>query len=377
MPAPVRTRPAKTLLIMKVFPPCVGAITTDTAADSLRELVIKMPAFNLNKFIRNIKQPCRTSCLALALTAAAAGMAAEVYPAKTVRVVAPFAPGGTTDTVARVVAQQFAEQLGKPFVVDNRTGASGIIAYEIVAKAAPDGHTLLVTNSAFASLPGMFKTLPYDSIKSFTPISEIMHAPNVLVVHPSVNVTALKEFIALARANPGKYNYGSGGAGSALHLYGELFKTAARVELTHIPYKGGGDNMAALLGGQIHMNITQYQPSVVALIKSGKLRALAVTTDGKRSPSLPDVPSMSEAGVAGMAIYSWAGLLAPAGISTVLTGKLHGEVIKMLAAPAVQERFAAQDGERVGSKPDEFAKLLHSEIQRWSEVIRMAGIARQ
>ncbi len=336
-----------------------------------------MPAFNLNKFIRNIKQPCRTSCLALALTAAAAGMAAEVYPAKTVRVVAPFAPGGTTDTVARVVAQQFAEQLGKPFVVDNRTGASGIIAYEIVAKAAPDGHTLLVTNSAFASLPGMFKTLPYDSIKSFTPISEIMHAPNVLVVHPSVNVTALKEFIALARANPGKYNYGSGGAGSALHLYGELFKTAARVELTHIPYKGGGDNMAALLGGQIHMNITQYQPSVVALIKSGKLRALAVTTDGKRSPSLPDVPSMSEAGVAGMAIYSWAGLLAPAGISTVLTGKLHGEVIKMLAAPAVQERFAAQDGERVGSKPDEFAKLLHSEIQRWSEVIRMAGIARQ
>ena len=321
----------------------------------------------------------RKLCITLALTASASTSArtADVYPAKTVRVVAPFAPGGTTDTVARVVAQQFAEQLGKPFVVDNRTGAGGIIAYEIVAKAAPDGHTLLVTNSAFASLPGLFKALPYDTVKSFTPISEIMHAPNVLVAHPSVNVTTLKDFIALARAHPGKYNYGSGGAGSALHLYGELFKTAAKVDLMHIPYKGGGDNMAALLGGQIHMNITQYQPSVIALIKSGKLRALAVTTDGKRSATLPDVPSMSEAGVAGMAIYSWAGILAPAGLSKTLTSKLHSEVIKMLAAPPVQERFAAQDGERVGSTPVEFAKLLHSEIQRWSEVIRTAGIARQ
>jgi tripartite-type tricarboxylate transporter receptor subunit TctC len=213
------------------------------------------------------------------------------------------------------VAQQFAESLGRSFVVDNRTGASGIIAYEIVAKAAPDGHTLLVTNSAFASLPGMFKTLPYDTVRSFTPISEILRAPNVLVVHPSVNAATLKDFIALARAQPGKFNFGSGGAGSALHLYGELFKIAAKVDLVHIPYKGGGDNMAALLGGQIHMNITQYQANVIALIKNGKLRALAVTTGGKRSPALPDTPSMSEAGVAGMTIYSWAALLAPAGLS--------------------------------------------------------------
>lgn len=322
-------------------------------------------------------EPCLKFCTALAACAAASAMAAETYPIKTVRVVAPFAPGGGTDTVARVVAQQFAEQLGKPFVVDNRTGASGIIAFEIVAKAAPDGHTLLVTNSAFTSLPGLFKTLPYDTVKSFTPISEILRAPNVLVVHPSVNVTTLKDFIAAARAHPGKFNYGSGGAGSALHLYGELFKTAARVNLTHIPYKGGGDNMAALLGGQVHMNITQYQPNVIALIKSGKLRALAVTTDGKRSTLLPDVPSMNEAGVAGMAIYSWAGLLAPAGLSKTLLNKLHGEVSRILAVPAVQERFVAQDGERVGSRPDEFARMLQSEIQRWSEVIRVAGIARQ
>jgi tripartite-type tricarboxylate transporter receptor subunit TctC len=310
----------------------------------------------------------------IALCAAAPAIAADAYPIKTVRVVAPFAPGGGTDTVARVLAQQFAEQLGKSFVVDNRTGASGIIAYEIVAKAAPDGHTLLVTNSAFASLPGLMKSLPYDPLKSFAPVSEILRAPNVLVVHPSTNVNTLKEFIAAARAHPNKFNYGSGGAGSALHLYGELFKTAAKVELTHVPYKGGGDNMAALLGGQIHMNITQYQANVIALIKSGKLRALAVTTGGKRSPALPDVPSMSEAGVSGMTIYSWAGLLAPAGVPKAVMEKLHGEVVKMLAVPAVQERFAAQDAELIGSRPEAFSQLLHSEIQRWAGVIRSAGI---
>ena len=312
--------------------------------------------------------------LCLVVGAPAPGFTAESYPAKTVRIVAPFAPGGGTDTVARIVAQQFAEQLGKSFIVDNRTGASGVIAHDIVAKAAPDGHTLLIVNAAFTIVPGVFKSLPYDSIKSFTPISEILRAPNVLVVHPSVNVHTLKDFIAAARANPAKFNFGSGGAGSALHLYGELFKNAVKIELTHIPFKGGGDNMAGLLGGQVHMNITQYQANVIALIKSGRLRALAVTTAGKRSPALPDVPSMSEAGVAGMTIYAWAGLLAPAGLSKVLTARLHGEAWKMLAVPSVQERFAAQDAELVGSRPEEFSKLLRSEIRRWGDVIKAAGI---
>lgn len=313
------------------------------------------------------------ACLCMALTCTTA-FAADPYPDKPVRVVAPFAPGGGTDTVARVLAQQFSEQLGKSFIVDNRTGASGMIAYDIVGKAAPDGHTLLITNSAFTSLPGLMKSLPYDPVKSFAPVSEILRAPNVLVVHPSTNVTTVKDFIAAARANPGKFNYGSGGAGSALHLYGELFKIAAKVDLTHVPYKGGGDNMTALLGGQIHMNITQYQANVIALIKSGRLRALAVTTDGKRSPALPDVPSMSEAGLSGMTIYSWAGLLAPAGLPKNILNRLHSEVTKMLTIPAVRERFAAQDADLIGSRPDAFAQLLQSEIARWGGVIRTAGI---
>lgn len=206
--------------------------------------------------------------LALALWGPASCIAAEAYPVRNVRVVAPFAPGGTNDTVARMIAQHLSERLGRAFIVENRTGAGGTLANDIVAKSAPDGHTLLVTNPAFTISPGLFKSLPYDPIKSFSPITEIMRAPNVLVVNPSLNVNTLNEFIALARANPGKFNYGSGGYGSALHLYSELFKTAAKVDIAHIPFKGGGDNMTALLGGQVQMNIIQYQANVLALIKA-------------------------------------------------------------------------------------------------------------
>ena len=319
----------------------------------------------------------RAILLALTLSAPAACVAAEAYPARNVRLVAPFAPGGTNDTVARMLAQHLSERLGKAFIVENRTGAGGVIANDIVAKAAPDGHTLLVTNPAFTMSPGLLKSLPYDPIKSFSPITEVMRAPNALVVNPTLQVTSLKEFIAFARAHPGKLNYGSGGYGSALHLYSELFNTAARVKITHIPFKGGGDNMTALLGGQVHLNIIQYQPNVIALIKSGRLRALAVTTDGKRSASLPDVPSMSEAGLAGMTIYTWAGLVGPAGMPRPLVRTLHGEVARVLAMPAVTERFSAQDAEMVGSSPEAFLALVRSELKLWGEVIKSAGIAPQ
>ena len=322
---------------------------------------------------------CVVLC-ALALcaqTAPLASSAAETYPTRNARLIIPFAPGGTNDVLARMVAQHLAERWGKAFIVENRPGAGGVIANDIVAKANADGHTLLVTNPAFAMTATLYKTLPYDAQRDFTPITELIRAPSVLVINPGVGVQTLKDFIALARAQPGKLNYGSGGYGSALHLYSELFKKSANVNITHVPFKGGVDNMTALLGGQVHMNIIQYQANVLELIRNGRLRALAVTTDGKRSKSLPDTPSMSEAGVNGMAIYVWGGVLGPAKVAPAIVNQLQAEIARMLATPAVKERFAGQDAEMIGSRPQDFAKTLRSELQRWHEVIQSAGITAQ
>jgi len=304
---------------------------------------------------------------------ASLGHGAEVYPAKPVRVVAPFAPGGISDVVARVMSQQLSEQFGKTFIVDNRTGAGGVVGNGIVAKAAPDGHTLLMVTPAFTILPGISKSLQYDSVKDFTPITQIMRVPSVLVVSPALNVNTLKDFVALARANPGKFNYGSGGPGSALHLYSELFKIAAKVNIVHVPYKGGGENFAALIGGQIQMLIISV-PTALQFVNSGRMRALAVTTEGKRAPSMPNVPSMSEAGVSGMTIYVWFGFAGPAGMPKAIVNKLHAEVVKALAAPSVKDQFIRQDAEFVGSSPAEFSKLIHNELQLWAKVIKSAGI---
>ena len=304
---------------------------------------------------------------------ASLGHGAEVYPAKPVRVVAPFAPGGISDVVARVMSQQLSEQFGKTFIVDNRTGAGGVVGNGIVAKAAPDGHTLLMVTPAFTILPGISRSLQYDSVKDFTPITQIMRVPSVLVVSPALNVNTLRDFVALARANPGKFNYGSGGPGSALHLYSELFKIAAKVNIVHVPYKGGGENFAALIGGQIQMLIISV-PTALQFVNSGRMRALAVTTEGKRAPSMPNVPSMSEAGVSGMTIYVWFGFAGPAGMPKAIVNKLHAEVVKALAAPSVKDQFIRQDAEFVGSSPAEFSKLIHNELQLWAEVIKSAGI---
>ena len=304
---------------------------------------------------------------------ASLGHGAEVYPTKPVRVVAPFAPGGISDVVARVMSQQLSEQFGKTFIVDNRTGAGGVVGNGIVAKAAPDGHTLLMVTPAFTILPGISKSLQYDSVKDFTPITQIMRVPSVLVISPALNVNTLKDFVALAQANPGKFNYGSGGPGSALHLYSELFKIAAKVNIVHVPYKGGGENFAALIGGQIQMLIISV-PTALQFVNSGRMRALAVTTEGKRAPSMPNVPSMSEAGVSGMTIYVWFGFAGPAGMPKAIVNKLHAEVVKALAAPSVKDQFIRQDAEFVGSSPAEFSKLIHNELQLWAKVIKSAGI---
>ena len=304
---------------------------------------------------------------------ASLGHGAEVYPTEPVRVVAPFAPGGISDVVARVMSQQLSEQFGKTFIVDNRTGAGGVVGNGIVAKAAPDGHTLLMVTPAFTILPGISRSLQYDSVKDFTPITQIMRVPSVLVVSPALNVNTLRDFVALARANPGKFNYGSGGPGSALHLYSELFKIAAKVNIVHVPYKGGGENFAALIGGQIQMLIISV-PTALQFVNSGRRRVLAVPTEGKRAPSMPNVPSMSEAGVSGMTIYVWFGFAGPAGMPKAIVNKLHAEVVKALAAPSVKDQFIRQDAEFVGSSPAEFSKLIHNELQLWAKVIKSAGI---
>jgi tripartite-type tricarboxylate transporter receptor subunit TctC len=311
----------------------------------------------------------------LTLAGSSPCLGAEAYPSRPVRVVVTAAPGGAVDVIARIIAQQLTEQLGNTFLVENRTGAGGIIGTAIVAKAAPDGYTLLLATPGFTIVPALHKSLPYDPVRDFTAITQITGATQVLVVSPSLKVNTLKEFIALAQAHPGKFNYGSGGPGSPLHVYSELFGKLAQVRLMHVPYKGGGgESMTALLAGEIQMLFAAI-PTALSLVRAGKVRALAVTTDGKRLTSMPEVPSMSEAGVSGMTIRALYGLVGPAGMSRPRVGTLYAEVVKALAVPSVKERYAAQDAELVGSSPEAFSELIRTEVQRWAMVVKSAGIA--
>ncbi|MBI4192571.1 MAG: tripartite tricarboxylate transporter substrate binding protein [Betaproteobacteria bacterium] len=301
-------------------------------------------------------------------------LSAEVYPTRPVRVIVPYGTGNSTDVSARIISQQLTEQLGKSFVVDNRAGASGIIGSGLVAKSAPDGHTLLAVDISFSILPGLYKSLPYDALKDFTPITEITGAPLVLVVHPSLKANTLKEFIAFAQANPGKINYGSGGVGAISRLSAELLKKAAKVDIVLVTYReGAAAAMNAVVGGEIEMLISVI-PTVLGQVKSGKLRALAVTTDGKRVPSLPDVPSMNEAGVSGMTVYTWIGLFGPGGIPKEVVNKLHAEVVKAIAVPSVRERLIGLGVDPVGSSPEEFSNHIRDELRRWAEVVKSARI---
>lgn len=313
------------------------------------------------------------SFLVLTLLGVSLCFGSENYPNKAVRVIAPYPPGSAVDITARLISQQLSEQFGKSFVVDNRPGASGSIGNSLAARSAPDGYTLLLMGPGLAIAPGLYKSLPYDPIKDFTPVTQVIGAPQVLVVYPALNVNTLKEFVALAQANPGKFNYSSAGAGNATHLGSELFKIAAKVNITHVPYKGGGEMMSAVLNGQVQMVLTTM-PTVLPHVNSGRVRALAVTTDGRRSPIMPDVPSMSEAGVSGMAVYLWFGLGGPAGLPREVVNKVHAEVVKAVSLPSVRERYLAQGAEVVGSSPQEFSKYIRDELKRWGEVIKSAGI---
>lgn len=317
---------------------------------------------------------CSRSLRAL-LTAAALStsspVAAQDYPRKQIELVVPFVAGGTTDNIARLIAQRFSESWGQTVIVNNRPGGGSTIGTHAVAKAAPDGHTLLVTTIGFTITAGQ-QRLPYDPVKDFAPIAELASLPLMLVVHSSVPATTLGEFIALAKSKPGGWDYASSGSGTSPHLATEMFKSMAGIDLVHVPYKGNAEAMNALLGGHVKIYFALV-PAVLQHVKAGTLRALAVTTE-KRLPYLPDVPTIAEQGFPDYEITSWQGAFAPAGTPRDVVTKINGELVRLVNAPEVRARMAREGADPVGSTPDAFTERVKSEIAKWSKVSKDAGL---
>ena len=307
----------------------------------------------------------------LALTAPSA--MAQQYPSKPIVLVVPFAPGGTSELISRLVAQKLTERLGQQVVVENRPGAAGNIAMEQVARAAPDGYTLILGHiGTLAVNPAMFPKLPYDAIKDFAPVSLIAAVPNIVTVNPAVPAKTLKEFLDLARAKPGSINYGSAGNGSAGHLAMEYLKRIAKADMVHVPYKGTGPMLTDLLAGQTQATFTGSSP-LIPHIKSGKLRALAVGS-AVRIPSLPEVPTVAESGFAGFETAQWYGIIAPAKTPPAIIQKLSVEIAQVMKQPDVIARLSGDGTVMIGSTPNEFAAYISKEMKRWGEVVHDANI---
>jgi len=314
----------------------------------------------------------------LLLAAAALGVLGQThaqpaaYPTRPVRLVVPFPAGGTTDILARAVGQKLTEAWGQPVVIDNRPGAAGNIGSELVAKSAPDGYTLLMgTVGTHAINASLYARMPYDHVKDFVPVILVAGVPNVLVVNPAVPVNSVQDLIAYAKANPGKLNFASSGSGTSIHLAGELFKTMAGVQMTHIPYKGSSPALQDLAGGQVQLMFDNL-PSALALIKGGKLRAVAVTST-TRAAAIPDVPTVAESGLPGFEASSWFGILAPAGTPAPIVAKINGDVAKWLASPEAKEKLLSQGANAVGGTPEDFAKHIHAETAKWAKVVKESG----
>jgi tripartite-type tricarboxylate transporter receptor subunit TctC len=313
------------------------------------------------------------ACLLAAMAMPAfAAETAQDYPSKPIRLVVPFTPGGSTDILARVIGMKLTEAWGRQVVIDNRPGAGGNIGVDLVAKSPADGYTLVMGHiGTFGVNPTLYSKLPYDAIKDFQPITLVALVPNMLSVNPALPVHSVKELVALARAKPGTINFGSGGNGSAAHLAGEYFKLMTKTEITHIPYRGTSPAVTDLIAGQIQMIITGVPPTL-NFVKTGKLRALAVATS-KRLPLLPDLPTISEAGVPGYEATQWYGVLAPAGTPKPIVAKLNAEMAKAIKGPDVREKLAADAAEPVGNSPEEFGAFIKKEIARWAPVIKASG----
>lgn len=316
-----------------------------------------------------------STVLPVLLAFCTAGALAQSYPTRAIKLVVPSSPGGGTDIVARILGQKLSEQLGQQFVVENRAGAGTVIGNDAVAKSAPDGYTLLMGLSTLAINPSMYAKLPYDALRDFAPISQSVSACNILILHPSVPAKTVVELIALARAKPGSLTFGSAGMGTNPHLSGELFKSLARIDMVHVPFKGSGQSIISQVAGEIAANFPSV-PTAMPYVKAGRLRGIGVTTL-KRVEVLPDVPSIAEAGLPGYEATQWFGLLAPAGTPRPIIDRLYQESSRALRSADMKERMTAEGLEVVGGTPEEFASYIRSETEKWTQVIKAAGIKPQ
>lgn len=311
---------------------------------------------------------CVSLFAGLAALPASPAAAADNYPQRPVRLLIPFPPGGGTDVLARAVSDKLEEAIGGTVVIDNRGGAGGTIGCTIAARSAPDGYTLLFTSASYTFAPSLYKDLPYDAIKDFKPITMFASAPSILVVHPSLPVKSLKGLLALARKHPGEIRYSSAGRGSNLHLTTELFKYMAKINLMQVPYKGGGPAQIALMSGEVQVMVPAFQQAI-PFVRSGQMRALAVTTK-QRSPVLPDLPTIDEAGVPGYDKAGWFALFAPAGVPDPIISHIYQAAARVLKDPATVKRLAAEGAVAVGNSPEEFAAFVRFEIGQWADLIR-------
>lgn len=315
-----------------------------------------------------------TACAALTVAAPAA-IAAEAWPARPIRMLIPFPPGGSNDIIGRMMGLHLGERLGKPVVIDNRAGAGGNLGIDIAAKSDPDGYTMLIISAAYAFAPSMYQKLPYDQVKSFIPVAKIGNGPNVVSIYPGLPVKTTKELIALAKAKPGQLNFASSGVGSSVHLASELFKSMAQIDIVHIPFKGGFPAMVDVMSGSSQIvigTVVQALPH----IRSGKLRALGVATK-KRLSALAEIPTIDESGVPGYEASNWWGLMYPTGTSRAIVERIDKELVSILQMPEVSKRFAADGAEPDHMSGPDFAKYIAVETAKWTRVVKQAGIKPQ
>lgn len=311
-------------------------------------------------------------CIFLCALGAALPAIAQPYPSKTVRILVGFAPGGSTDIVARLIAQEMTKNVGQQVVVDNRPGAGGNIAAELASKAPPDGHTLFAcTTGVFAIQPFLYSKLPYDPEKGLSPVTQTGSLPYIIVMHPSLPAKNVKEFIAIAKARPGQINYASSGVGTASHLSAALFASAAGINMTHVPYKGTGNAMSDLLAGQVVLMFDQPVSSLPH-VQAGKLRVLGISS-GKRFSTLKDIPTIAEQGLPGFEAISWAGICAPGGTPKPIVDRIYSEVAKVLKVPELRDRLLRDGIEPIGSTPEQYAEHIKKEAVKWSKVVKDSG----